>query len=106
MAYRYAGDGSKGAVELYPVSGKKAIAAAKEAGLKASSIPALLLEGDNRRGLGYAISKAVADAGINMAFQVAQVTGRKYSATLGFETAADARKATPLIKKAAGPRRK
>ncbi len=100
MAYGYAGDGSKGAVELYPVSGKEAIAAAKAAGLKASSIPALLVEGNNRRGLGYAISKAIADAGINMAFLVAQVAGRKYSATLGFETAADARKATRLIKKA------
>ena len=104
MAYGYASD--KGAVELYPVSGRKAIAAAKAAGLKASSIPALLVVGDNKRGLAYAISQAIADAGINLSFLVAQVTGRKYSATLGFETAEDARKATPLIKKAAAPKKR
>ncbi len=104
MAYGYASD--KAAVELYPVSGRKVIAAAKAAGLKPSSIPALLVEGDNRRGLASAISQAIGDAGINIAFLVAQVTGRKYSATLGFETAADARKATILIRKAAAPKKR
>src|SRR5262249_12286911 len=100
MGYRFPGHESKAAIELYPVSGKKATLAAKEAGLSPAPIPALVVEGDNKPGLGYAIAKAVADAGINMSFMVAQVLGRKYSAIFGFETDADTRRAASLIKKA------
>jgi len=63
MAYRHPGQKSKGAIELYPVTGKKSATAAKEAGFSASDIPALLVEGDNRAGLGYATAQAIADAG-------------------------------------------
>jgi hypothetical protein len=106
MAYRYPGEESKAAVELYPVTAMKSVAAAKEAGLAASSIPAYLVEGDNRPGLGHAISKAIADEGINMVFVVAQVVGRKYSAVFGFESEADATKGAAAIKKAAAPKRR
>jgi hypothetical protein len=75
MAYRYPG-ADKGAVELHPVSGRKPIAAAQTAGIARSSIPVLLVEGDNRPGLGYALAKALGDAGINMNFVMAQVVGR------------------------------
>jgi hypothetical protein len=44
MAYRYPG-ADKGAVELHPVSGRKATAAARSAGLAKSSIPVVLVEG-------------------------------------------------------------
>lgn len=100
MAYRYARDETRGAIEVYPVSGKKAVAAAMSAGLSASSIPALLVEGDNKPAIGHACARAIADAGINMSFVVTQVIGRKYAAVFGFETDADASKATSLIKKA------
>jgi hypothetical protein len=60
----------------------------------------LLVEGDNKAGLGYAITKAIADAGVNLSFLVAQVIGRRYSAVIGFENEADAEKAGTLIKKA------
>lgn len=106
MGYRYPGNESKAAIELYPVSGKKSTAAAQAAGLSASSIPTLLVEGDNKAGLGYAIAKAIADAGINMSFLVAQVMGNKYSAIFGFETDADAHKAATLIKKATASKKK
>ena len=69
--------------ELYPVSGKKSAAAAQTAGLAPSSISTLLVEGDNRPGLGHAIAKAVGDAGINMSFVMAQVVGQRYSAVFG-----------------------
>ena len=62
---------------------------------------ALLVEGDNRSGLGHAFSRSIADAGINMTFLVAQVLGRRYSAVVGFDTEADAGAAAALIKKAA-----
>ena len=100
MAYRYPGDESTGAVELYPISGKKAQAAAQTAGLAAATIPTLLVQGDNRAGQAHAATRAIADAGINLSFFLGQVIGNKYSAVLGFESATDAQRAASLIKKA------
>jgi hypothetical protein len=105
MGYRFPGAETKAAIEVYPISGRKAVAAAQQAGLTASSIPTLLVEGDNKPGLGHAIAQALADAGINLTFQVAQVLGRRVSVIYGFDTDADARRATSLIKKAAAKRR-
>jgi len=105
-AYRYPGHESKAAIELYPVTGKKSVAAAKEAGFSASDIPALLIEGDNRPGLGYATAQAIADAGVSMDFLVAQVVGRKYSAVFGFESDADAAKCAAIIRKAAASKKR
>ena len=99
MAYRYPGSENKAGIELYPVSGKKA-AAAQTAGLAPSSISTLLVEGDNRPGLGHAIAEAIGDAEINMSFVMAQVVGRRYSAVFGFENESDASKAATLIKRA------
>jgi hypothetical protein len=106
MAYRDPGAESKAAIELYPVTAMKSVAVAKEAGLTASSIQAFLVEGDNRLGLGHAISQAIADAGINMDFVVAQVIGRKYSAVFGFESEADASKGAAVIRKAAAAKKR
>src|SRR5689334_16749159 len=106
MAYRFPGEASKAAIELYPVKGKKSVTAAKETGFDESGIPALLVEGDNRAGIGYATAQAIADAGINMDFVVAQVIGRKYSAVFGFESEADAQKCAAIIRKAAGSKKR
>ncbi len=105
MGYRYPGNQSKAAIEVYPVAGKKITAAAAAAGLAASSMPALLVEGDNRAGMGAAFARALADAGINMDFLVAQVTGKKYSAIFGFENDADTKKAAAVLKKAAAKKK-
>ena len=106
MGYRYQGDQGKAAIELHPVSGKKAIEAARSAGLATSPIPTVLLQGDNRPGLGHTIAKALGDASINLGFVLAQVVGRKYAAVFGFENDSDAAKAIALIRKAAAPARK
>ncbi len=100
MGYGYPGELGRAAIELYPVSGKRATAAALGAGLSASPIPTLLVEGDNRPGLAHAIARAIAEAGINISFLVAQSIGRKYSAIFGFQTEADAKIAAGLIRKA------
>jgi hypothetical protein len=108
MGYRFPGNESIAAIELYPVTGRASTKAAQAAGLEAFSIPTLLVDGDNKPGLGHAIARAIAEAGVNIAFLVAQVIGRKYSAVIGFDSPEDARKAAPLIKKAtatAGQRR-
>jgi hypothetical protein len=99
MGYRYPGDETRATVELYPIASKKSVDVARQVGLGASSIPTLLVQGDNRAGLGYAIAQAIAGAGVNLAFLVAQVIGRRYSVVLGFESEADAKTAAALIKK-------
>jgi len=106
MGYRYPGNERKAAIELYPVSGTPSLTAARAAGLRASALAALLVEGDNQVGLGYATAQALAEAGINLSFVVAQVVGRKYAAIFGFETEADARKAATLIKKATASKKR
>ena len=106
MAYRYPAEEGKAAIELYPISGKKAKAAAQSAGLAATAIPTLLVQGDNRAGQAHAATRAIADAGINLNFFLAQVIGKKYSAVLGFETEADAQRASRVIKKARVSKRK
>ena len=106
MGYRFPGNETKAAIEVYPVSGKKATNAASSAGLSASTIPTLLVEGDNRQGLGKAIAEAMAEAGINLGFLVTQVIGRRYSSVIGFESEEDAKRATGLIKKATASKRK
>jgi hypothetical protein len=100
MGYKQPG-GTTAVIEVSPVSGKKSVAAAESAGLGASTIPTLLVEGDDRPGLGYALAHAIADAGINLDFLVAQVVGRKFSAIFGFANEANAKSAAGLIKKAA-----
>jgi len=105
MGYRYPGNQALAALELYPVTGKKSTKAATAAGLGAFPIPTLLVRGDNKPGMGYAISKAMADAGINMDFLVAQVIGKKYSAVIGFDNEGDAKRAATLIKRATAARK-
>jgi len=104
MGYRIH-DG-KAAVEVWPVAGKKTAAAAGAAGLAPSAIPALLVEGDDRAGLGHDFTKAVSEAGISLSFLMAQVVGRKFSAIFGFGSEADARAALPLLRKTARPSKK
>ena len=106
MGYRYPGGGEKAAIEVYPVTAKKSVAAAQAAGLGASSIPTLLVGGDNKPGLAHAVAKAIGDAGINLGFLVAQVVGRRYSAVVGFEKEADVKNVAALIKKATAGRKK
>lgn len=104
MGYREHGS-SDALIEVYPISGRKLTEAAEGAGLGASGIPAVLVQGDNRAGLGHRIAKALADGGRNVSFLVAQVVGRKFSAIYGFETEADADVAVKLIRKGASARR-
>jgi hypothetical protein len=100
MGYRVPGQHERAVIEVWPVSGKKLSQAAESVGLRPSETPTLLVLGDDRPGLGHAMARALADAGINLVFLVAQVVGRRYSAVFGFESAADADRAVGLLKKA------
>jgi hypothetical protein len=101
MAYEKPGDPSKSVVEIAPVSGVKATRAAQSAGFSMSSIPSLLVEGDNRPGLGRQITAALGAAGINIHFLVTLVAGRKYRSVFGFGRDADMSAAAKTIKGAA-----
>ncbi|MBZ5728326.1 MAG: hypothetical protein LAP87_25505 [Acidobacteriia bacterium] len=101
MGYRHPTAEGKAAIEVFPIVGKKLIAAAGTAGLAGAPIPTLLVEGDNKPALGHAVAQTIAAGGINIAFFMAQVVGKKFAAVIGFETEDDAKKAAPLIKKAA-----
>ena len=72
-------------------------------GLAASAIPCLLVEGNDRPGLGAKIAGAVADQGINVSFMLAETVGRKFSAVFGFGSDVDAQKASRAIKSVAKP---
>lgn len=104
MGYRYPEPSGKAAVELAPVAGRKATAAAQGAGLSPASIGALLVEGDDRPGLGRSLSDAIGQAGINLHFLMALVSGRRYAAVFGFGSDADADRAVPIIKKSGAAR--
>ena len=106
MGYRLPGQESRAAIEVHPVTTKKATAAAQAVGLEGSAIPTLQIEGDNRPGLGHAIAQTIADANINLSFVLAQVVGRRYAAILGFENDADAARAVGLVRKAAAAKRR
>jgi hypothetical protein len=102
MAYA---EGSRGFVEVCPLSGKRHTEAARRAGLVASDKPTLLVAGDDRPGLGYAIARAIADRGVSISFDVTQVMGKKFSSVYGFHTEEDARAAAGAIKKAGAGRK-
>lgn len=106
MGYALPGDRDKAALEIYPVSGKKGETAAQEAGLEPMThTSCLLVEGDDRVGLGYAMASALAEAGVNITFSVVQVVGRKFLGIFGFDPA-DVDKAMPIMKSAGKDLRK
>lgn len=95
------GASNRAAIEVFPISGKGVTAAATRAGLGASPIACLLVEGDDRAGLGTSMARAIADHGVNISFVMAETVGRKFSAVFGFHGDADATAATKAIKSAA-----
>ena len=101
MGYRYPEAHARAAIEVFPIAGKKGTGAADAAGLRPFALACLLVEGDNRPGLGAAIGRALADAGINIVFLVAQVLGRRFTAVVGFDGDDVAAAATKAIKAAA-----
>ena len=105
MAYRIPGLESQAVVELYPVTGKRATAKAEASGLVPADLPALLVQGTNRAGIGFDTTTAFAEAGINLAFLVTQVIGTRFSSIYGFDTDADRRKAIQILKRKPARRR-
>jgi hypothetical protein len=100
MGYRFPEATGRAAIEVFPVSGKKVSAGAEAAGLRAFDLACLLVEGDNRPGLGAALARGLAEAGVNIVFLVAQVVGRRFTSVIGFESEEASSHASRVIKAA------
>jgi len=88
----------KGVVFLGPVAGAKAVKAAEAAGLvRAQEMAALRVEGTNKPGECSRVTRLLADAGINLRGLAAAVAGNKFVMALGFDSDADATKASKLL---------
>jgi len=93
----------RGAAVIFmaPVKGAGQARAAKKAGLsKSAGLVALRVEGPDKKGLGAAMSKALAEAGINLRGFSATAIGRKCVVYIAFDSARDANKGRQVLKKA------
>ena len=106
MGYRYPGELDRAAVEVFPIDGPTQEAAARKLGFELSDTPCLRVDGEDRKGLGAQMTRALADAGISMAFLVAQTVVKKFTAVIGFLTEDDAGKASKIITSLAKPSKK
>ena len=82
MKYSVPGRSSRATVEILPGGGQRVTLAAQTTGFSLSPTPVLLVEGENRRGLAYAVANTIAWAGISVRFLSAQVVGKRYSELL------------------------
>jgi hypothetical protein len=98
MGYRLPDHPRHSVVELWPITGRRAMEAAERAGLAPVDVPCILVEGDDRPGLGAEIGRACAEAGINIAFCMAVAQGRQFGAAVGFTDAAAADTAAGLLR--------
>jgi hypothetical protein len=89
-----------GVVFLTPLTGAAQIRAAKRVGLaKTKSLHSLRVEGPDQPGLGAKMTEALAQAGVNLRGLSAAAIGRRCVVHLALDSAADAAKATRLLKR-------
>jgi hypothetical protein len=87
-------------VFLTPLTGAAQIRAAKRVGLeKTKSLHSLRVEGPDQPGLGAKMTQALAQAGINLRGLSAAAIGRRCVVHLALDSAADAAKATRVLKR-------
>lgn len=98
MGYRFPEQPDRSAIEVYPVAGKRQTAAAEQAGLAPFDLPCLLIEAPNQAGFGARLGRALAEAGINIAFLVAGAVGRNAMAAIGFADEETAERATKIVR--------
>jgi hypothetical protein len=92
----------RGVVFVTPLKGAKQTKAAKAAGFqKTGSLHTLRVQGPDRPGTGAKLTRALAQAGINLRGFSAAALGRQYVAHLALDTAADAAKVAAALKKLA-----
>ena len=89
-----------GVVFVTPLKGAKEVKAAQAAGFqKTASLQSLRVEGLDKPGAGAKLTKALAEAGINLRGFSAAALGKRYVTHLALDTARDAAKATAVLRK-------
>src|SRR5437879_11801186 len=73
MAYRFPTELDRAAIEVFPIDGPTAEAEARRIGFVESDTPCLLVEGDDRRGLGARRARAIPPGKVSLAFTTAPV---------------------------------
>jgi hypothetical protein len=91
-----------GVVFITPLKGAKQVKAAAAAGFqKTDSLYTLRVEGTDKPGTGAKLTRALADAGINLRGFSAAAVGKQYITHLAVDTAADAARVAAALKKLA-----
>jgi hypothetical protein len=99
IARREHGAPGTGVCFISPVRGRKVEDAAVAAGFSpANDVPTLRVEGPDQAGLGHRITRAVADAGVNMRGLSAMTLNGKFVAYLGFDDPEAADRAAQAIR--------
>jgi len=89
-----------GVMFVTPLKGAKQIKAAEAAGFeKTGSLHSLRVEGADKPGMGAKLTRALAEAGINLRGLSAAALGKQYVTHLALDTAQDAAKAATVLKK-------
>ena len=89
-----------GVVFLTPLTGPAQIRAAKAAGFeKTKTLHSVRIEGPDKPGLGAQITRAMAEAGINLRGLSAAAIGKKFVAHLAVDSSADATKAAGILRR-------
>lgn len=100
IARRAPEQSGKGVLFVTPLKGAKQARAAAAAGFqKTGSLHSLRVEGIDKPGTGAKITKALADAGINLRGLSAAALGKKFVNHLALDSTADAAKAAAVLKK-------
>lgn len=98
LVRRTAEEPGKGVIFVAPISGAKAEGVAKAAGLSpAGNLAGLRVEGDNKPGAGFAVTRTIADAGISFRGLSATVLGKSYVCHLAFDSGSDASRAAEAL---------
>jgi hypothetical protein len=89
-----------GSMEIFPITDEKSQKCAQEAGLKEmTDLVCLVVEGEDSPGLAYKMAKAIADAGVNTRYAMAQGVKGHFLACFGFHNDTDAEKAKTALTK-------
>lgn len=101
IARRAADKPGTGVVFVTPIKGAKQKGAAQGAGLATTdALHSVRVDGPDKAGLGAKMTKALAEAGINLRGISAAALGRRGVSYFAFDSAADADNAVRVLKKA------
>jgi len=89
-----------GVLFVAPLTGDKAVQAAKAAGFtRSDSLHSVRLEGPDQAGIGARLTRQLAGAGINLRGLSAAAIGDRFVCYLALDSACDAEKAVGVLKK-------